>query len=123
MKATPSFGDRPLVDAALRLTFQAGYEGVCHTLLDVLERTFDAHSIWILLRESRSRSLVTAACRGAGADVYAGVEIPSNAGVVGLAFSSGEPVFVPDVRRQIQRCYCKAKRARAKNCSLAPSML
>ena len=92
-----SFNEQPLVEAALKLAFHAGYENICSTLMDAAEAMLHAKSSWVLLHDARSNCLVTAAVRGQGADAYAGVKIPSNKGIVGLAFSTAEPVFVPEV--------------------------
>lgn len=91
---------RALIEAALALTSRLDVEATCHAMLDVVERIFDARSSWILLHDSKSDHLVTAAFRGPGGDSYAGMDIPSNQGIPGLAFSTGEPVFVPDVSQE-----------------------
>ena len=92
--------ERALIDAALALAAHLDVHETCAAMLDVVERIFDARASWILLHDRRSDRLVTAAFRGPGADSYADVEIPSNHGIVGLAFSTGEPVFVPDVTQE-----------------------
>ena len=63
-------------------------------MLHAVQQMFGAHSSWILLHESASNQLVTAAFRGRGADSYAGVRIPAERGIAGLAFTRREPVFV-----------------------------
>ena len=90
-------GERRPVDAPLKPPIQSDYEDVCATLLDVIGTTFGARVSWVLLHERRSNCLVTGACRGPGSHAYADVQIPSDVGIMGLAFSTGEPVFVPDV--------------------------
>jgi formate hydrogenlyase transcriptional activator len=69
-------------------------------MLDAVERIFEARSSWILLHDRRSNRLVTSGFRGPGGSSYAGVDIPTDTGIVGLAFSTGEPVFVPDVSQE-----------------------
>ncbi len=96
----PSTGHRALIEAALALTSRLDVEETCDAMLDVVERMFGAEASWILLHDRRSDRLVTAAYRGLGADSYAAVDIPSNHGIVGLAFSTGQPVFVPDVAQE-----------------------
>ena len=91
------WAEQRLAEAALKLAFRADYETICRTVLDVIEAMFDAHSSWILLHDRRSNRLVSAAARGRGRNAYAHVAIPPDAGIVGLAFSTGEPVFVPEV--------------------------
>ena len=93
-------GKRALIDAALALTSKLDVEETCNAMLDVVQRLFGAEASWILLHDRRSDRLVTAVYRGAGADSYASVDIPSNQGIVGLAFSTGQPVFVPDVAQE-----------------------
>jgi formate hydrogenlyase transcriptional activator len=91
---------RALIDAALALTSKLDVEETCSAMLDVVERIFDARASWILLHDRRSDRLVTTVYRGPGADSYAAVDIPSDRGIVGLAFSTGQPVFVPDVSQE-----------------------
>ena len=93
-------GERSLVETALKLAFQSDYEGVCSTLLDLVETTFAAGASWVLLHDARTNCLVTAAYRGPGAEAYADVRIPSGVGIMGLAFSSGpDPIqWTVDVR-------------------------
>jgi formate hydrogenlyase transcriptional activator len=91
---------RALIDAALALTSKLDVEETCHAMLDVVERIFGAQASWILLHDRRSDRLVTTAYRGRGADSYAAADIPSDRGIVGLAFSTGQPVFVPDVAQE-----------------------
>ena len=91
---------RALIEAALALTSKLDVEETCDAMLDVVERIFGAQASWILLHDRRSDRLVTAAYRGPGAESYAGVDIPSDRGIVGLAFSTGQPVFVPDVAQE-----------------------
>ncbi len=57
-------GERSLVETALKLAFQSDYEGVCSTLLDLVETTFAAGASWVLLHDARTNCLVTAAYRG-----------------------------------------------------------
>ena len=95
-----SEAERALIEAALALTSKLDVEETCNAMLDVVERMFGAQASWILLHDRRSDHLVTMAYRGAGAESYAAVDIPSNRGIVGLAFSTGQPVFVPDVAQE-----------------------
>jgi len=89
--------EQSLIDAAVQLTLHAHPSDICRTLLDVVEHLFEAHSAWILLHDRRTNHLLTTALRGPGAEAYCDARIPSNKGIVGLAFSKAEPVFVPDV--------------------------
>ena len=89
--------ERALIEAALALTSKLDVEETCNAMLDVLERLYEAQASWILLHNRRSDHLVTAVYRGAGAESYAAVDIPASRGIIGLAFSTGQPVFVPDV--------------------------
>jgi transcriptional regulator with GAF, ATPase, and Fis domain len=92
--------ERALIEGALALTSHLDVADTCDAMLDVVEGIFDAQSAWILLYDSRSDRLVTAAFRGPAGATYADVDVPSNEGIVGLAFSTGEPVFVPDVAHE-----------------------
>ena len=93
-------GERALVDAALALTSTLDVEEICNAVLDVVERIFDARAAWILLYDGGSDHLVTAAVRGLGSEAYEGADVPARDGIVGLAFATGETVFVPDVRHE-----------------------
>jgi len=53
-----------------------------------------------MLHDASRNVLRTAVFRGRGADVYADVTIPADAGVAGLAFSRAEIQFVPDVSQE-----------------------
>ena len=92
--------ERALIDAALALTSKLDVEETCNAMLDIVERMYGAQASWILLHNRRSDHLVTMVYRGAGAESYAAVDIPSTDGIVGLAFSTGQPVFVPDVAQE-----------------------
>jgi formate hydrogenlyase transcriptional activator len=88
--------EHPVFDGALKLTFRPECDAICSTVLELLETTFAATSSWILLLDRKSNCLVSAASRGE-AQPFANVQIPADKGIVGLAFSTAEPVFVPDV--------------------------
>jgi formate hydrogenlyase transcriptional activator len=92
--------ERALVEAALTLTSALDVEAVCNAVLDVVERVFEAQSAWVLLHDPKSDRLMTMAVRGHGSEAYLGAAVASGEGIVGLAFSSGEPVFVPDVQHE-----------------------
>ena len=96
--ATPR--ERALIEGALALTSHLDVAETCDAMLDVVEGIFDARSAWILLHDMRSDHLVTSAFRGPAGATYADVNVPSTQGIVGLAFSTGEPVFVPDVAHE-----------------------
>jgi formate hydrogenlyase transcriptional activator len=83
-----------------RLTSTLDVHGVCDAVLEGVERAFGATSAWIMLHDRGANLLRTAQFSGRGADVYAEVEIPVNAGITGLAFTRGEIQFVPDVRAE-----------------------
>jgi formate hydrogenlyase transcriptional activator len=91
---------RALIDAALTLTSRLDVQETCGAMLDALERMFGARASWILLFDRRTNTLVTEMVRGTGAETYADVRVPSTQGIVGLAFSTGEPVFVPEVTQE-----------------------
>ena len=97
---TATTNERALIEAAIALTSRLDVAATCSAMLDAVERIFDARSSWILLHDRRSDHLVTAEFRGPGGGTYAGVDVPSTQGIVGLAFSSGQPVFVPDVSQE-----------------------
>jgi formate hydrogenlyase transcriptional activator len=89
--------EEALVSSALSLAERLDVQKTCDAILDAVERVFGARSSWILLHDPTSDRLVTTRFRGPGADTYAGIAIPCDQGIVGLAFTRGEMVFVPDV--------------------------
>jgi formate hydrogenlyase transcriptional activator len=89
--------EQALVDVALALSARLDVTATCDAALDVAERMFQATAAWILLHDRTSDTLRTAAYRGPQADAYAGASVPCDRGIVGLAFTRGEGVFVPDV--------------------------
>lgn len=98
MDADPlSVTERAIIDTAISLTSGRGVEELCDSVLDAVERMYDARSSWILLHQESSGELVTVACRGAGAAAYADARLPRDCGLVGTVFERREPVFVPDV--------------------------
>ena len=98
MGADPlSITERAIIDTAVALTSGRDVQELCGSILDAVERMFDARSSWILLHEDSSGELITAACRGPGASAYADARLPRDAGLVGAVFAQREPVFVPDI--------------------------
>jgi formate hydrogenlyase transcriptional activator len=95
---TPS--ERALIDAAMALTADLNHDATCTAMLDIVERMFDARSSWILLHDPASNRLVTCAARGPHAAAFADTEVPADRGIVGLVFTRGEVVFVPDVTQE-----------------------
>jgi len=89
-----------LIDAALALTSRLDVDATCEAMLDVVARIFEADSSWILLYDRKANRLFTAAYRGPAGGAFANFSVPSTSGIVGLAFSSGTPVFVPDVQHE-----------------------
>ena len=89
--------ERALITAALALTAKLDVTATCNAMLDAVEAIAGARSSWILLRDVNADVLVSQVFRGPGAEVYSKLEIPANAGIVGLVFSTLEPVFIPDV--------------------------
>jgi formate hydrogenlyase transcriptional activator len=92
--------ERALVDAALALSERLDVAQTCDAALGVMARVFEVSSAWILLRDSSTNELVTAAVRGPGADTFANARIPCGRGIAGLAFRGRETVFVPDAKRE-----------------------
>jgi formate hydrogenlyase transcriptional activator len=98
MDADPlSVTERTIIDTAIALTSGRGVEELCDSVLDAVERIYEARSSWILLHQESSGELVTTACRGAGVAAYADARLSHDAGLVGVVFERQEPVFVPDV--------------------------
>jgi formate hydrogenlyase transcriptional activator len=95
-----TLGEQTFIDASLSLATRLDVRETCAAILDAVERLFEAHSSWILLHDPATGRLVTREFRGPGADMYANVEVPHDRGIVGLAFTRGETVFVPDVANE-----------------------
>jgi formate hydrogenlyase transcriptional activator len=90
-----------LIEATLALTARLDEGPTCRAMLDVAERIFAARSCWILLLDEDADELVTLEVRGpAAAAAYAGARIPTSRGIVGLAFTHHQPIFVPDVQQE-----------------------
>jgi formate hydrogenlyase transcriptional activator len=89
-----------LIEATLALTAQLDEGATCRAMLDAAERIFAAQSCWILLLDRDSDKLLTAEVRGPSAHAYAGASIGSDDGIVGLAFTRREAMFVPDVQQE-----------------------
>ena len=92
-----SHAETALIRAALALAAKLDVRCICNAMLDSVEEIVGATSSWILLRQPGTDVLKTEVFRGPGSDVYSDLEIPSNSGIVGLVFSTREPVFVPNV--------------------------
>jgi formate hydrogenlyase transcriptional activator len=101
VSATPTPAmENHLLDALRKLTSTLDVGGVCEAVLSGVESAFGATSSWIMLHDAERGTLRTVLFRGRGADVYGSVEIPVEAGVVGLVFSRREIQFVPDAAHE-----------------------
>ncbi len=87
-----------LVRAARALTTHLDVEGVCGAVLDAVADVFGASSSWMLLYDTGARKLRTVASRGHGCELFDGLTIAPDIGILGLAFTSGKVVFVPSVK-------------------------
>ena len=85
-----------LLEAVRRLTATLDVQGVCEAVLAGVEKVFGATSSWVMLHEPEANVLRTVVFRGRGADVYAGVELPTDCGLAGLVFTRCEVQFVAD---------------------------
>jgi formate hydrogenlyase transcriptional activator len=90
-------GERAVFRALYELTQSLDVRHRCAATLAAAEALFDATSSWILLLDEETQRLEVCIFRGHGADCYAGLEIPADAGLVGRALSRRELVFVPAV--------------------------
>jgi formate hydrogenlyase transcriptional activator len=95
-----TLAENALIDTALSLNVSLAIAPICASVLAAVERSFAARSSWVLVREPDRDELVTVDFRGPGADVYRGIRLPTDRGIVGLAFSRREIVFVPDARQE-----------------------
>jgi Nif-specific regulatory protein len=95
-----SLAENALVETALSLNASLDTAQICAAVLDALARSFAARSSWVLVINSEADELVTVDFRGPGADAYRDVRLPTNRGIVGLAFSRREIIFIPDVREE-----------------------
>jgi formate hydrogenlyase transcriptional activator len=89
--------EQALIEASRALTIHLDLESVCEAILAAVETIFDARASWVLLHDPSARVLRTRVFRGECAETYRGLAVPEDAGVIGLAFTRGEVVFVPDV--------------------------
>jgi len=102
VQVPPAGGGRSVEDAliaaARTLTSRLDVAGAAAAVLDALADVFGASSSWVLLYDATERQLRTVAFRGDGADAFRDVVMPVDAGIMGLAVTSGQVVFVPDAR-------------------------
>lgn len=94
----PARIEAALVLAARALTTHLDVEGVCRAVLDAVADVFGATSGWILLYDPAARQLRTVASRGHGSEVFDALTIAPDVGILGLAFTTRQVVFVPNVR-------------------------
>jgi formate hydrogenlyase transcriptional activator len=90
--------EEALIKAARALTMRLDVDGVCEAVLDAVADAFGARCSWILLQHGGTKQLRTAGCRGQGSEAFRGLAIPSDVGILGLAFRTRQVVFVPDVK-------------------------
>ncbi|MGD9904932.1 MAG: sigma 54-interacting transcriptional regulator, partial [Vicinamibacterales bacterium] len=99
----PAAGGRSVEDAliaaARALTSQLDVAAAAAAVLDAVADVFGATSSWVLLYDATERHLKTVAFRGAAADAFRDAVMPIEAGIMGLAFSSRQVVFVPDAHQ------------------------
>ena len=99
----PSSGDglqtaeQALIEASRALTIHLDLEGVCEAILSAVEAIFGARASWVLLHDPPTKTLRTRVFRGDCAETYRGLAVPDDAGVIGLAFTRREVLFVPNV--------------------------
>lgn len=86
-----------VISAARAVTSHLDIDGVCEAVLHAVEVVFAARSSWILLHDTSTNTLRSRMFRGEGAAAYANLSLPPDVGVLGLAFSSRQVVFVPNV--------------------------
>jgi formate hydrogenlyase transcriptional activator len=96
----PSDIEAALVRAARTLTMSLAVGAVCDAVLDAIQEVFGATSCWILLHDEGKGRLLTASARGPGSEAFRDLEVPPNVGILGLAFTSRQVVFVPDVKEE-----------------------
>jgi formate hydrogenlyase transcriptional activator len=87
-----------LVEAARALSSRLDVNGVAAALLQAVDDVFGAASSWVLLLDPLGRRLRTVASRGPQAHAFRDVAMPTDGGIMGLAFSSRKMVFVPDAQ-------------------------
>jgi formate hydrogenlyase transcriptional activator len=89
--------EQALIEASRALTIHLDIDGVCREILAAVETIFEARAAWVLLHDPATRTLRTRLFRGECAEAYRGLEVPEDKGVIGLAFTSREVVFIPNV--------------------------
>ncbi len=90
--------EEALITAARALTSRLDVVGAAEAVLDAVQDVFGATSSWVLLHDAREGHLRTVSFRGPGADAFRQAVIAEDAGIMGLAFTSRQVVFVPDAR-------------------------
>jgi len=90
--------EEALIAAARALTSRLDVSRAAQAVLDAVHDVFGATSSWVLLHEPREHRLRTVAFQGPGADAFRDAVMPSDVGIMGLAFSSRQVVFVPNAQ-------------------------
>ena len=104
VQAAPGGVEIALLRAARALTLHLDIGVVCGALLEAVSDVFGARASWMLLYDESEKVLRTVACTGPGSDAFRDVALPPDSGIPGLAFTSRQVVFVPDVKAE-QRWY------------------
>jgi formate hydrogenlyase transcriptional activator len=89
-----------LVRAARALTMSLEINEVCDAVLDAIQSVFGAATSWILLHDPETNRLRTMSSRGVGSAVFRDLALATDVGIVGLAFTSRQVVFVPEVKEE-----------------------
>jgi formate hydrogenlyase transcriptional activator len=89
--------EQALIEASRALTIHLELESVCEAILSAVETIFEARASWVLLHDPSTKMLRTRVFRGGCAETYRGLAVADDAGVLGLAFTRREVVFVPSV--------------------------
>jgi formate hydrogenlyase transcriptional activator len=92
--------EQAFIEAARALTSHLDVARVCSAVLDAVTAVFGATSGWILLHDESEKVLRTMSLRGPGSEAFRDIALPPNVGILGLAFSSRQVVFVPDVQAE-----------------------
>ena len=71
---------------------------MCSAALDAVEGVFGAASSWILLYDPGAKQLRTVCSRGRGSEAFRDLGIAPDVGILGLAFTNRQVVFVPSVK-------------------------
>ena len=92
--------DDVVIRTALRLTAPLETHEIFAAMIDAVTHIFDARAVWIFVNDPPSRGFLVTATSGPAETAFGGLSLASTEGLLGIALSERQPVFVSDVRQE-----------------------